>query len=88
MRWLDPSLLINGGDKTSKKIQTETGLLAGGYRCSLCGYGKFATNAGMLAHQLTQACKPGLRAEEKQRAKQNYRTMLMWRSPTSSSASS
>ena len=78
MRWLDPSLLVNGGDKKSKKIQTETKLLAGGYRCNLCGYGKFAAQAYMLAHQSTQACKLNLRREENQRAKQNYRTMLLW----------
>ena len=37
MTWRDPSLLVNRGDKTSKKIQTETQLSAGGYRCNLCG---------------------------------------------------
>ena len=76
MMWLDPSLLVNGGDKTSKNIQTETKLCADGYRCNLCGYGKFATQASVVAHQSKQACQPNLRREEKQRAKRNYRTML------------
>ena len=87
MRWLDPSLLVNGGDKKSKKTQTEIKLRAGGYRCNLCGYGKFATQASVVAHQLTQACRPNLRREENQRAKRNYRTMLSWGPSRSASAS-
>ena len=39
MTWHDPSLLVNRSDKTSKKLQTETKLSAGEYRCNLCGYG-------------------------------------------------
>jgi len=39
MTWRDPSLLVNRGDKMSKKLQTDTKLSAGEYRCNLCGYG-------------------------------------------------
>ena len=69
MTWHDPSLLINRGDKTSKKLQTETKLTAGGYRCNLCGYGRLASEVIMGKHQLSQAFTQVLRKEEKQRAK-------------------
>ena len=39
MTWHDLSLLVNRGDKMSKKLQTDTKLSAGEYRCNLCGYG-------------------------------------------------
>ena len=77
MMWCDPSLLVNGGDKTSKKLQTETMLRAGGYRCNLCGYGRFTTQVIMKHHQLSQACTQALREEEQERAKKQYRTMFM-----------
>ena len=89
MTWRDPSLLVNRGDKTSKKIQTETQLSAGGFRCNLCGYGRFATEVIMRKHQSSQACTQALRKEEKQRAKKQYRTMFMpGHSKLSSSSSS
>ena len=77
MTWHDPSLLVNRSDKTSKKLQTETKLSAGGYRCNLCGYGRFASEVIMRKHQSSQACTQALRKEEKQRAKKQYRTMFM-----------
>ena len=69
MTWHDPSLLVNRSDKTSKKLQTETKLSAGGYRCNLCGYGRLASEAIMGKHKLSQAFTQVLRKEEKQRAK-------------------
>ena len=77
MTWHDPSLLVNRGDKMSKKLQTDTKLSAGEYRCNLCGYGRFASEVIMGKHQLPQAFTQVLRKEEKQRAKKQYRTMFM-----------
>ena len=74
MTWHDPSLLVNRSDKTSKKLQTETKLTAGGYRCNLCGYGRFVSEIIMRRHQSSQACTQALRNEEKQRARKQYRT--------------
>ena len=77
MTWHDPLLLVNRGDKVSKKLQTETKLSAGEYRSNLCGYGRFASEVIMGKHQLPQAFTQVLRKEEKQRAKKQYRTMFM-----------
>ena len=63
MTWHDLSLLVNHGDKMSKKLQTETKLSAGGYRCNLCGYGRLASEVVMGKYQLSQAFTQVLRKE-------------------------
>ena len=87
MTWHESLLLVNRGDKVSKKLQTETKLSAGEYRSNLCGYGRFASEVIMGKHQLPQAFTQVLRKEEKQRAKKQYRTMFMPGQLSSSSSS-